>query len=95
MYVCVSSDAHSPDSDRYCIIGADLRDISNLDEELKKFQLNPEYVTSAVELHVKNVFCISHAKLLSFSRESKLTCGQYYIYEISLVLRSVNSNLFS
>lgn len=35
-------DTHSLDSDRYCIIGADLRDISNLDEQLKKFQLNPE-----------------------------------------------------
>ncbi|XP_041830649.1 leucine carboxyl methyltransferase 1 [Melanotaenia boesemani] len=38
-------DAHSLDSDRYCIIGADLRDISNLDEKLKKFQLNPELPT--------------------------------------------------
>lgn len=35
-------DGHSLDSDRYCIIGADLRDISGLDEKLKKFQLNPE-----------------------------------------------------
>lgn len=37
------SDAHSLDSDRFCIIGADLRDISGLDEKLKKFQLNTEY----------------------------------------------------
>ena len=43
MFVC--SDSHSLDSDRYCIIGADLRDISTMDEKLKKFQLNPEYVT--------------------------------------------------
>lgn len=34
--------ADSLDSDRYCIIGADLRDISSLDEKLKKFQLNTE-----------------------------------------------------
>ncbi|XP_056153411.1 LOW QUALITY PROTEIN: leucine carboxyl methyltransferase 1 [Lampris incognitus] len=38
-------DGHSLDSDRYCVIGADLRDISNLDEKLKKFQLNPEIPT--------------------------------------------------
>lgn len=38
-------DAHSLDSDRYCIIGADLREISSLDEKLKKFQLNPELPT--------------------------------------------------
>ncbi|XP_068161711.1 leucine carboxyl methyltransferase 1 [Antennarius striatus] len=38
-------DAQSLDSDHYCIIGADLRDISNLDEKLKKFQLNPELPT--------------------------------------------------
>lgn len=38
----VSLDTHSLDSDRYCILGADLRDISNLDEKLKKFHLNPE-----------------------------------------------------
>uniref|UniRef100_A0A671VIJ9 Leucine carboxyl methyltransferase 1 n=1 Tax=Sparus aurata TaxID=8175 RepID=A0A671VIJ9_SPAAU len=41
-------DAHSLDSDRFCIIGADLRDISNLDEKLKKFQLNPELPTLLV-----------------------------------------------
>ncbi|TWW81520.1 Leucine carboxyl methyltransferase 1 [Takifugu flavidus] len=35
-------DTQSLDSDRYCIIGADLRDISALDEKLKKFHLNPE-----------------------------------------------------
>ncbi|MED6233967.1 Leucine carboxyl methyltransferase 1, partial [Ataeniobius toweri] len=33
------------DSDRYCILGADLRDISSLDEKLKKFQLDPELPT--------------------------------------------------
>ncbi|XP_061765010.1 leucine carboxyl methyltransferase 1 [Nerophis ophidion] len=38
-------DAHSLDSDRYCIIGADLRDIATLYEKLKKFQLNPELPT--------------------------------------------------
>ncbi|KAM7371067.1 hypothetical protein PAMP_010564 [Pampus punctatissimus] len=38
-------DAHSLDSDRYCIIGADLRDVSNMDEKLKKFHLNPELPT--------------------------------------------------
>lgn len=38
------SDAHSLNSDRFCIIGADLRDLSNLDEKLKKCNLNPEYV---------------------------------------------------
>ncbi|TNN37318.1 Leucine carboxyl methyltransferase 1 [Liparis tanakae] len=41
----INRDAHSLDSDRYCIIGADLRDISSLDEKLKKFQLNPELPT--------------------------------------------------
>lgn len=44
----VRSDAHSLDSDRYCIIGADLRDISSLDEKLKKFHLNPEYVNICI-----------------------------------------------
>ncbi|XP_061665910.1 leucine carboxyl methyltransferase 1 isoform X3 [Syngnathoides biaculeatus] len=38
-------DAHSLDSDRYCIIGADLRDIATLDEKVKKFHLNPELPT--------------------------------------------------
>ncbi|KAM6897036.1 leucine carboxyl methyltransferase 1 [Xenentodon cancila] len=38
-------DAHSLDSDRYCVIGADLRNISNLEEKLKKFQLNSELPT--------------------------------------------------
>lgn len=46
--VLVRSDAHSLDSDRYCIIGADLRDISSLDERLKKFHLNPEYVNICI-----------------------------------------------
>ncbi|MEQ2189773.1 Leucine carboxyl methyltransferase 1, partial [Goodea atripinnis] len=35
-------ESHVLDSDRYCILGADLRDISSLDEKLKKFQLDPE-----------------------------------------------------
>ncbi|KAJ3608054.1 hypothetical protein NHX12_025104 [Muraenolepis orangiensis] len=39
------ADGHSLDSDRYCIIGADLRDVVTLDEKLKRFQLNPEIPT--------------------------------------------------
>lgn len=35
-------DGHSLDSDRYCIIGADLRDLPGLEEKLKKFQMNAE-----------------------------------------------------
>ncbi|XP_023665029.2 leucine carboxyl methyltransferase 1 isoform X1 [Paramormyrops kingsleyae] len=35
-------DGHSLDSDRYCIIGADLRDLASVNDKLKKFQLNPE-----------------------------------------------------
>lgn len=38
-------DAQSLDSDRFCIISADLRDSSSLDEKLKKFQLNTEIPT--------------------------------------------------
>ncbi|KAL2078159.1 hypothetical protein ACEWY4_025844 [Coilia grayii] len=38
-------DGHSLDSDRYCIIGADLRDLRGLEEKLKKFQLNTELPT--------------------------------------------------
>uniref|UniRef100_A0A672Q0U0 Leucine carboxyl methyltransferase 1 n=1 Tax=Sinocyclocheilus grahami TaxID=75366 RepID=A0A672Q0U0_SINGR len=38
-------DGHSLDSDRYCIIGADLRDFPTLEEKLKKFQINPELPT--------------------------------------------------
>uniref|UniRef100_A0A8C1BFX5 Leucine carboxyl methyltransferase 1 n=1 Tax=Cyprinus carpio carpio TaxID=630221 RepID=A0A8C1BFX5_CYPCA len=38
-------DGHSLDSDRYCIIGADLRDLPTLEEKLKKFQINPELPT--------------------------------------------------
>uniref|UniRef100_A0A8C7XLR6 Leucine carboxyl methyltransferase 1 n=1 Tax=Oryzias sinensis TaxID=183150 RepID=A0A8C7XLR6_9TELE len=38
-------DAHNLDSDRYCIIGADLRNISDMEEKLKKFQLNTELPT--------------------------------------------------
>uniref|UniRef100_A0A8C1C358 Leucine carboxyl methyltransferase 1 n=1 Tax=Cyprinus carpio carpio TaxID=630221 RepID=A0A8C1C358_CYPCA len=39
------TDGHSLDSDRYCIIGADLRDLPALEEKLKKFQINPELPT--------------------------------------------------
>uniref|UniRef100_A0A8C1BGQ2 Leucine carboxyl methyltransferase 1 n=2 Tax=Cyprinus carpio TaxID=7962 RepID=A0A8C1BGQ2_CYPCA len=39
------TDGHSLDSDRYCIIGADLRDLPTLEEKLKKFQINPELPT--------------------------------------------------
>lgn len=53
------ADAHSLSSDRYCIIGADLRDISNLDEKLKKFQLNPEYVIYVINFNI--IFCISQS----------------------------------
>ncbi|CAL8309718.1 unnamed protein product [Boreogadus saida] len=38
-------DGHSLDSDRYCIIGLDLRDVVTLDEKLRRFQLNPELPT--------------------------------------------------
>ncbi|XP_034050221.1 leucine carboxyl methyltransferase 1 [Thalassophryne amazonica] len=38
-------DGHNLDSDHFCIIGADLRDIASVDEKLKKFQLNPELPT--------------------------------------------------
>ncbi|KAG9267668.1 leucine carboxyl methyltransferase 1 isoform X1 [Astyanax mexicanus] len=38
-------DGHSLDSDRYCIIGADLRDISSLEDKLRKFQINTELPT--------------------------------------------------
>ncbi|KAL0983949.1 hypothetical protein UPYG_G00135090 [Umbra pygmaea] len=38
-------DGHCLDSDRYCIIGTDLRDIPVLDEKLKKFHLSPELPT--------------------------------------------------
>lgn len=44
--LCVSlTEGHSLDSDRYCIIGADLRDLPGLEEKLKKFQINPELPT--------------------------------------------------
>lgn len=64
MCVCVfvCSDAHSLDSDRYCIIGADLRDISGLDEKLKKFQLNPEYVATAADSRLIIMFHISRTE---------------------------------
>ncbi|CAM4709311.1 unnamed protein product [Leuciscus chuanchicus] len=38
-------DGHSLDSDRYCIISADLRDLPTLEDKLKKFQINPELPT--------------------------------------------------
>ncbi|XP_051530303.1 leucine carboxyl methyltransferase 1 isoform X2 [Myxocyprinus asiaticus] len=38
-------DGHSLDSDRYCIISADLRDLPTLEDKLKKFQLNPDLPT--------------------------------------------------
>ncbi|KAJ8283992.1 hypothetical protein COCON_G00028420 [Conger conger] len=38
-------DGHSLDSDRYCIIGADLRDLPGLEDKLKKFQMNPDLPT--------------------------------------------------
>ncbi|KAJ7984714.1 hypothetical protein DPEC_G00357620 [Dallia pectoralis] len=38
-------DGHCLDSDRFCIIGTDLRDIQGLDEKLRKFHLNPELPT--------------------------------------------------
>ncbi|XP_008313284.1 leucine carboxyl methyltransferase 1 [Cynoglossus semilaevis] len=38
-------DSRSLDSDRYCIIAADLRDVANLESKLKKFQLNTELPT--------------------------------------------------
>uniref|UniRef100_A0A4W4F2W6 Leucine carboxyl methyltransferase 1 n=1 Tax=Electrophorus electricus TaxID=8005 RepID=A0A4W4F2W6_ELEEL len=38
-------DGHNLDSDRYCIIGADLRDISSLEEKLRKFQIITELPT--------------------------------------------------
>uniref|UniRef100_A0AAY5KFB5 Leucine carboxyl methyltransferase 1 n=1 Tax=Esox lucius TaxID=8010 RepID=A0AAY5KFB5_ESOLU len=38
-------DGHCLDSDRFCIIGTDLRDIPGLEEKLKKFHLNPELPT--------------------------------------------------
>uniref|UniRef100_A0A8C1TD97 Leucine carboxyl methyltransferase 1 n=1 Tax=Cyprinus carpio TaxID=7962 RepID=A0A8C1TD97_CYPCA len=44
LYVSLT-DGHSLDSDRYCIIGADLRDLPTLEEKLKKFQINPELPT--------------------------------------------------
>lgn len=38
-------DAHSLDSDRYCIISADLRDLPTLEDKLRKFHINPELPT--------------------------------------------------
>lgn len=38
-------DGHSLDSDRYCIISADLRDLPTLEDKLKKFQINSELPT--------------------------------------------------
>lgn len=42
------TDGHSLDSDRYCIISADLRDLPTLEDKLKKFQINPEYVRTEI-----------------------------------------------
>ncbi|XP_014330448.1 leucine carboxyl methyltransferase 1 isoform X1 [Xiphophorus maculatus] len=38
-------ESHVLDSDRFCIIGADLRDVPGLDEKLRRFQLDPELPT--------------------------------------------------
>nr|ADO27946.1 leucine carboxyl methyltransferase 1 [Ictalurus furcatus] len=38
-------DGHNLDSDRYCIISADLRDLSGLEEKLRKFNINTELPT--------------------------------------------------
>ncbi|KAG7491823.1 hypothetical protein MATL_G00008340 [Megalops atlanticus] len=38
-------DGHSLDSDRYCIFGADLRDIPGLEDKLKKFHMDPKLPT--------------------------------------------------
>lgn len=38
-------DGHSLDSDRYCIISADLRDLPTLEDKLRKFHINPELPT--------------------------------------------------
>lgn len=46
MPVCISFDAltdgHNLDSDRYCIISADLRDLPGVEEKLRKFHINTE-----------------------------------------------------
>ncbi|XP_028845719.1 leucine carboxyl methyltransferase 1 [Denticeps clupeoides] len=34
-------DGHSLDSDRFCIVAADLRDVLDMEDKLKKFQLDP------------------------------------------------------
>ncbi|KAG2455890.1 LCMT1 methyltransferase, partial [Polypterus senegalus] len=43
-----SPDSQSLDSDRYCIVGADLRDPSMLEEKLRKFQLDTQLPTLLV-----------------------------------------------
>uniref|UniRef100_A0A672H5H9 Leucine carboxyl methyltransferase 1 n=1 Tax=Salarias fasciatus TaxID=181472 RepID=A0A672H5H9_SALFA len=64
-------DAHSLDSDRFCIIGVDLRDISNLDEKLKKFQLNPELPTLLLSECVLVYMTPSHSSnLLHWAAET-------------------------
>lgn len=64
-------DAHSLDSDRYCIIGADLRDISNLDDKLKKFQLNSELPTLLLSECVLVYMTPSHSSnLLRWAAET-------------------------
>ncbi|KAF3704628.1 Leucine carboxyl methyltransferase 1 [Channa argus] len=64
-------DAHSLDSDRYCIIGADLRDVSNLDEKLKKFQLNPELPTLLLsECVLVYMTCLQSSNLVHWAAET-------------------------
>lgn len=41
-------DSHSMDSTRYSIIGADLRNLPDLEERLKKFKMNPDLPTLLV-----------------------------------------------
>ncbi|XP_067343721.1 leucine carboxyl methyltransferase 1 isoform X1 [Channa argus] len=65
------ADAHSLDSDRYCIIGADLRDVSNLDEKLKKFQLNPELPTLLLsECVLVYMTCLQSSNLVHWAAET-------------------------
>ncbi|KAA0725286.1 Leucine carboxyl methyltransferase 1 [Triplophysa tibetana] len=38
-------EGHNLDSDKFCVISADLRDLSTLEDKLKKFHINPELPT--------------------------------------------------
>ncbi|KAG9334797.1 hypothetical protein JZ751_006546 [Albula glossodonta] len=38
-------ESHSLDSDRYCVVGADLRDLPALEDKLKKFHMSPDLPT--------------------------------------------------